>query len=425
MSKKSSYNFHIADPDWNIQFPQFVKILNQNNIEIYAIYDDSCELNYVELVFENGRLLEDKKLSSRITAHQLLEGSLHQNQKEIAEYFDFYGSSYQILADMDFSFVSLNVMDRFFEKTLNYLLEQIYTAQFNSESLVKGKLSLSSQLQHQLTEPDFVSYRQLSELVFGSNSVYGYNTSEELIKEIESNDLKNYFNKNFTSDKLKVFYCGKTKTESFWNQILSIIPCGNTQKRNYQKENTPILSQSFNLPNCSQVSLKMGKRIIEKTHKDYNDLYFVNTLLGDYFGSRLMNKVREEHGLCYDINSTLDSQLHDGLFYISAELNAENKDLAIQLIQSEINKLATEKIPDQELNMVKNYLNGHLLRLIDGPYQSILLLKILITELKSIEAFDNLVHTIKNIQSSRINELVSKYLQTDEMSIVLAGNTIG
>ncbi|MBK6572992.1 MAG: hypothetical protein IPG21_11050 [Saprospiraceae bacterium] len=57
------------------------------------------------------------------------------------------------------------------------------------------------------------------------------------------------------------------------------------------------------------------------------------------------------------------------------------------MIKKEIRKLRTKPVPDQELNMVRNYLNGHLLRLVDGPFQSILFLKILLTEFLVIAGF--------------------------------------
>ncbi|NOT36754.1 MAG: insulinase family protein [Saprospiraceae bacterium] len=421
MTKRPEFNFTIAKPDWNIRFPEYEIITSQQGIEVYTIYSDAYDLNYIEFVFENGRLSESKKLSSRICAHQMLEGSKKQTQKEIAEFFDYYGCNYQIISDMDFSLISLNVLDKFFEKVAHYLLEQIYSAEFPKAQLEKGKSSLYSQLQHQLTEPDFVSYRELSASIFGNENIYGYNTTEELIKNIESSDLQNYRKNNFTSDKLKVFYTGKRRSQSFWDELLSIVPGGNDLHVQYISEKNLPLKKHIAMENCAQVSLKMGKRLFEKTHDDYFDFYFLNTLLGDYFGSRLMSVIREEHGLCYDIHSTLDAQLKDGIFYISAELNAEKVKKAIQLIQSELQKISSQVIDKNEMEMVRNYLHGHILRLIDGPYNSILLLKILITEFEDVHAFEKLLQSIHYISDERIRQLSKKYLNPDEMTIVTAG----
>jgi len=150
-------------------------------------------------------------------------------------------------------------------------------------------------------------------------------------------------------------------------------------------------------------------------------MYMVNTILGDYFGSRLMKNIREDHGFTYDIHSTIDAQLHDGCFYISAELNKEFLDETIAQINKEIKKLKADPIPDFELNMVKNYLNGHVLRLVDGAFPAMQFLKILITEFNTVEAFQSLVHKIKTIEQQEIMELSEKYLCEDEMTVITAG----
>src|SRR5690606_23829913 len=66
----------------------------------------------------------------------------------------------------------------------------------------------------------------------------------------------------------------------------------------------------------TQSSIKMGKRIIQRRHPDYIPVHFVNTLLGGFFGSRLMQNIREKEGLTYNIYSDLEPMFHDAYFII-------------------------------------------------------------------------------------------------------------
>ena len=233
-----------------------------------------------------------------------------------------------------------------------------------------------------------------------------------------------YHRDHFTAERLKVFYCGDPIEHglNFWEETLRTIPKQTQLIRHpfiipeYQKAKA-----HFPMASCMQISLKYGKKLFPKTHPDYFGMYMVNTILGDYFGSRLMKNIREEHGFTYDIHSTIDAQLHDGCFYISAELNAEFLDETIAQINKEIKKLKEEAIPDFELNMVKNYLNGHVLRLVDGSFPAMQFLKILITEFNTVEAFQSLVHKIKTIDQQEIMELSEKYLCEDDMTVITAG----
>ncbi|MFZ1514661.1 MAG: pitrilysin family protein [Saprospiraceae bacterium] len=412
----------IAAPSWDLRLPEFEQIQISNGAQVYSLKSNKEGLCYLEFVFENGRLTEHKKLSSRVCASQIQEGTRKFSNPEIVDFFDFYGCSYSIHADLDFTVMSLSCLEKHFETIARFVVELLTTPIFPEDQLVKGKVFLASQLSHQLTEPDFVSYREFTAHLYGSQSPYGYNSTPELINDISSEDLIRYHKENYVANKLQVFYCGSSKGSEFWEGLLTIFPQNNHQEPYSMNIHHPeVLSHHIPMANCSQTSLKIGLKLFPKTHEDYYGMYMLNTILGDYFGSRLMHHIREKHGLTYDIHSTIDAQIHDGCFYISAELNPESREKSIEMIKKEIRKLRTKPVPDQELNMVRNYLNGHLLRLVDGPFQSILFLKILLTEFKSLEAFDKLVSKIRFIEQKELMELANKYLIEDEMSVFSAG----
>jgi predicted Zn-dependent peptidase len=71
------------------------------------------------------------------------------------------------------------------------------------------------------------------------------------------------------------------------------------------------------MPHSVQSSIRIGKRLFNKTHKDFQKMQVLNTLLGGYFGSRLMTNIREEKGFTYGIHSGLSSLIHDGYFIVS------------------------------------------------------------------------------------------------------------
>jgi predicted Zn-dependent peptidase len=64
-----------------------------------------------------------------------------------------------------------------------------------------------------------------------------------------------------------------------------------------------------------QSAIRIGKRIIDKRHVDFHPLMVLNTVLGGYFGSRLMSNIREDKGFTYGIGSMLGSMFHSGVFY--------------------------------------------------------------------------------------------------------------
>src|SRR5690606_25197640 len=52
-----------------------------------------------------------------------------------------------------------------------------------------------------------------------------------------------------------------------------------------------------------QSAIRIGKRLINKQHPDFIEMQILNTVLGGYFGSRLMTNIREDKGYTYGIGS--------------------------------------------------------------------------------------------------------------------------
>jgi zinc protease len=414
----------IREVSWDhLKFPPFDHLVFENGAQLYSMLSNREGLCYFEMVFENGRLPEHKPLISRVCANQIMEGTSKVLSNAVVDMFDYYGANCIIHADLDFTVLAMSCLQKHFERLSTFVLDLITEPAFRAEDLGKAKIIYSSQLQHQLTEPDYVSYREFTAQVYGQDSVYGYNSTPLLIQQILAEDLRKYHFENYGAERLKVFYCGDNSSQNHQHlkdQIGRIKPMGAAKKPYIELASKPG-KWHYPIENCAQLSLKIGCRTFKRDHPDFYGMYLLNTVLGDYFGSRLMKNIREDKGLTYDIHSTLDAQKHDGCFYISAELSPEQAEPAIALIMREIDQLKKQPIPESELEMVRNYLCGHLMRLLDGPFQSITFLKILATEYNSPRAFEELLHQILHLNPVALKDLATVHFPDDAWTIVTAG----
>ena len=117
-----------------------------------------------------------------------------------------------------------------------------------------------------------------------------------------------------------------------------------------------------------QSGIRVAKIMFDKHHADYHGFNVMNTIFGDYFGSRLMKNIREDKGYTYGIGSALASYPETGVFLIATEVGAEVCNVALKEIYKEVELLRSEKVSDEELSLVKNYMLGSFLRNSDGPF---------------------------------------------------------
>ena len=72
-----------------------------------------------------------------------------------------------------------------------------------------------------------------------------------------------------------------------------------------------------------QSAIRMGLPSITRPHPDFPALQVLNTVLGGYFGSRLMANIREDKGYTYGIGSGISSLNKGGAMFIATEVGAD------------------------------------------------------------------------------------------------------
>ncbi|MFT4739097.1 MAG: zinc protease, partial [Paraglaciecola sp.] len=181
--------------------------------------------------------------------------------------------------------------------------------------------------------------------------------------------------------------------------------------------NTSIIEQQ----DSEQVSLRQGMFSLSKKDLAIHTLGIANTMLGGYFGSRLMKSIREEKGYTYGIYSTLVHTIDHSYWMLGSELVKEHKQDALDQIEKELEKLATVPPDVRELETMKNYLKGKLLSSVDSIFTKIGMIKGLKLYGLSDDYFEQYLQTINSIKPDDINLAVNKYLQQAEKTKVLIG----
>lgn len=408
----------------NIHIPDFQAYKLDNGIPVYEVNMGTQEILKLEIIFHAGRPFEHQKLVARATAAMLREGTVTRKATAIHETVDFYGGTLSIPVNLDTSNVVLYSLTKHFEKLLILVAEILTQPAFPADELEIFKKNNKQRLQVDLTKNDVVAYRTITEKIFGQEHPYGYNSLPETYDELSREALLHHFDRNFHAGNCTVVISGKTNTQTIplLNKYLG--------KKLLQKEaiksnviNTTISPQKLKIdfPDTIQTAIRIGGKLFNRKHKDYKDFYVLNTILGGYFGSRLMSVIREEKGYTYNIFSTIDPMVYDGYFYVGTEVGNEFVKPTIESIYGEFDRLKNEPIKAEELKMVRNYLMGFFLTNLDGAFNVAELVKTMKTEDLPEGFFTEMVNRVQTITPDEIMALAQKYLQEEKMWEVVVG----
>ena len=147
----------------------------------------------------------------------------------------------------------------------------------------------------------------------------------------------------------------------------------------------------------------------------------VATALGGYFGSRLMQNLRERNGFTYGVVAAMVNFEREGYFAIATQVGADATERAVEEILRETELLGREPMPAAELDMVRNMMTGEMMRILDGPFgiADVTIENILCGT--DNDVVERNLRLIREITPERVCELAARYLRPDDIVRVIAG----
>ncbi len=244
-------------------------------------------------------------------------------------------------------------------------------------------------------------------------------------QNIDHKILNQYFEERYREAEFTIIVSGKMP-DNILKKLNQYFGKHHINKRSEAAQTTSIepatqLSHFIEKEGTLQSAIRLGKPMFNKLHPDYLKFKVLNTILGGYFGSRLMTNIREDKGYTYGIGSGIASLKHGGMFYIASETGTEVTQKALDEIFIEIEKLRSSLVPEEELKLVKNYMAGNFLRSADGPFALAELFKGVHTHNLSMDYYSEYLKTIKNITTEEIHDLAVNYLQPESIIRLVVG----
>ncbi len=421
MNRKTSPTIHQVG---HLVLPEPKVVRLDNGIPVYALDFPGQEILKIEAVYRAGRPEEDKRLAARAAARLLREGTTRRSGAEIAEHIDFYGGSLSVPTNLDTSNFLLFSLRKYAAELIPVFAELLQEPSFPTDELETFKRTSIQELQVDLDKEEVLAYRRITELIFGTAHPYGYNSMPADYTALTRDDLARHFDHWYTPGNCRLFVSGRVD-----EPVLQLLNrhLGQNRRQGLTPRTPPQIADNqphkehIKHAGSLQTAIKTGRRLFSRHHPDYNGVYVLNTILGGYFGSRLMMNVREKRGYTYNIYSTADAMLHGGCLYVATEVHTGKAAATLREIFLEMKRLRETPVPGEELSMVRNYLLGMLLNGLDGPLNTSDVIKTLITEDLPLHAFDELVHTIRTITPETLQELANRYLQPEDFWTVTVG----
>ena len=412
----------------HLSFPEPQEYTFANGLQLSAIHSGNANVVRLSLVCNAGTCYQQQAFIASATLNMLREGTKKYSSAQLAEQLDFYGSTLDVSIDRDFSYITVYALEKYFGETLEIFEQLVKYPTFPQSELDIYIQKNKERLVFERQRIDKQAGEIMATALYGTGHPYGAFGSPDDYKKLDISQLKNFHQHYYSPQNMFAVLSGNI-TNSILQQVEHVFGnsswgSGSTPISNAKDSKVETATDKLILKekkDSLQSAIRMGKVLFNRNHPDYNGLTIVNTVLGGYFGSRLMKNIREEKGYTYGIYSILVGMKDSGYLTIATQTGSEYTRACIDEVKKELLLLQNKPISTEELTLVKNYVIGDMLRSLDGPW----MLADVLIDLKQ----SNLPYTqvneffneVKEVTPDRLQSLAQSYLSPDDFVEVVVG----
>lgn len=408
-----------------IDNPIVKKITLENGTNIRIVNGGSQEILKLDFIFDAGTYYQDSPVIASMCSAMLNEGSKKYTAREIAEIFDFHGAYMNTSITNHKGIISLICLSKDLDKLLDIIEDVIKNSIFPENEFNTIKTNRKKGFLLELEKTSSLARKHFLRNMMGENHSYSNIVEEKDFEKLKREDLVRFYKTQYSPKNCNIMICGKIEDnhiEAIKNRFSDHFGENNKKTLNHYDIKSNSKKEHFiKKEKAAQSSIRIGCLSINKKHKDWTGLEITNTILGGYFGSRLMSNIREDKGYTYGISSAVASLPDTGYFAIATDVGNDVRDLTINEIYKEIDILHKELVGEDELNLVKNYMTGELLRALDGPFSISEMVNLnLLFDIED-DHYQRKLDTIRNITAKEIQQLAIKYIKKEELFEIIVG----
>jgi hypothetical protein len=265
-------------------------------------------------------------------------------------------------------------------------------------------------------------------LVYGKNHPYGEFETEETVKRVTVDDIKNYHSTWWKPNIAYLIFVGdittndamKLATEQFggWAK-------GEVSKKQYSAVLPPpsTIIAIVDRPSSVQSVIKISAPVdLKPGTTDAIPTSVMGNVLGGGFSSRLNQNLREKYAFTYGAGGGVSSDRLVGSFNASASVRNEKTDSAVGQFIHEFNRIRSDVASDSEVTALKNYMSGGFARSLEnaGTIASFAL-NIARYNLPK-DYYRNYLTKLASVNATDVKAMANKYVPVNNLIITIVGN---
>jgi zinc protease len=311
---------------------------------------------------------------------------------------------------------------------MDLVAEILLEPRWDTEEFARIKTSTINQIKRNAANPNVVARNVYNKLLYGEDHIFSYPTSgsEESVEAITMDDLKTFYQENFSPSVSRFHIVGKIDEATALNNLKDL------EKRWEAKDVTipeyPIANNRdkaslyfVDIPNAKQSVINIGYVALPRTDADFYPAEVMNYKLGGSFSGNVNLVLREEKGYTYGARTGFSGSKIPGTFTASSSVRTNTTGESVQIFKDQISKYK-EGVSQEDLDFTKNALIKSNARRFETQFSLLGMLQEMSGYDLDADYIEKEEATVKNMTLEQHRELANKYLDESKMAYLVVGD---
>ncbi|UTW65897.1 insulinase family protein [bacterium SCSIO 12643] len=397
-----------------------------NGLQVFLVENHKTPRVSWQLFVDRGVVSEGENTGMHsLMGSLLMTGTSSKNKAEIDESIDFIGASMSTSSYGAYA----SSLSKHKETTLELMSDVILHPSFPEEELNKLKKQTLSGLMANASDPGAMSENVSAVVTYGKEHPYGEVETEASVESITAEMCQAFYSTYFKPNASYLIIVGdisKKEAQPLVEKYFNGWAKGEIPKHNFAMPTAPEKTEVdfVNKPGAVQSTISIVYPVdLKPGSDDAIAASVMNAILGNSgFMARLIQNIREDKAYTYGAYSSLASDPLVGDFYAGAEVRNEVTDSAVVQFLYEMERLTKERVNDEELQNVKNYLNGRFARSLERP-QTVARFALNTARYDlPTDYYATYLERLQAVSADDIQRVAKKYLLPQQSHIVVVGN---
>ncbi len=343
-------------------FLDSVNRMKWKDMDVVWIEDDKFPKFTASIYFQDGAMSDSISGVTQTTFDQLAAGTTKENQRELSEFFDFYGASLRHSVTHEYSVFSVQALAKDIAPVMGKVCEIFKDAQFPANELNSHISRAKSGLKNLVT-----SHASLADRVFRQVSLSGTPYAIPTEGTLESFDK---MNPELLKERLKrlnktrkvLYLAGPSDVKDIrkviekncdWTNEIKMVPVELTKP---EPQSSIYLVE---VPGANQAQIRVGRYLTNNEFQNKHEIFqFMSRFLGGGFTSKLVQELRVKRGLTYSAGAYASMQRDYGRAGIMTFSKNETAAEAISIIRNVLGQVSVGQFEDKEFAHQKSHQIG-------------------------------------------------------------------